>query len=265
MRLLTALVAVPILLAVIFWNRQEGWFGVVVVATALGAVEVVDMFSHPGKIWLDRIVGALSAVGVMSGIYWGSDAAWLPLVFAAALVSSLGVVMLRPDPIERAGRRVAGLALAIVYVGVLFSFVALLKKRDQGALWVVLLLSVVWAGDTGAYFAGRAFGRHKLHPKVSPKKTWEGSLGGLLASLGAGALAAGWYLPSFPWSGLALAVLPAAVLGQSGDLCESVLKRSCGVKDSGRVLPGHGGILDRVDALIFAAPVLVAYAVYVSR
>ena len=265
MRVLTALVAVPVLLVVIFWKRHEGWFAVVAAATAVGAVEIVDMFGHPDKDRLDRFVGVLVAVGVMSSLYWLRDASWLPLVLAAGLALSMGSVMLRPDPIEKAGRRVSGLVLAMVYVGVLFFFVARLKRQPDGARWIILLLSVVWAGDTGAYFAGRAFGCHKLHPKVSPKKTWEGALGGLLASLVAGALAAGWYLPAFPWIGLLVAVLPAAVLGQAGDLCESVLKRACGVKDSGRILPGHGGILDRVDALIFAAPILVAYAAYLAR
>jgi len=113
--------------------------------------------------------------------------------------------------------------------------------------WFIL----IWLNDTGAYFAGRSLGRHKLAPAISPGKTWEGWAGGLLASMGAALLLAAWMPAEAPWWMLALVV---SVFGPAGDLAESALKRRAGVKDSGALLPGHGGILDRFDSHIFAAP-----------
>jgi phosphatidate cytidylyltransferase len=153
-------------------------------------------------------------------------------------------------------------AYGALYVGLLM-FIALLK-RDQGARgggWVFLLLTVTWFGDTFAYAAGRLAGRHKLYPRISPGKTWEGAVGGLVGSFAAAALAHAWYLPELSWAGAAGVALPAGALGQVGDLCESLLKRAYGVKDSGALLPGHGGLLDRIDALLFAAP----YVYYCAR
>ena len=119
-----------------------------------------------------------------------------------------------------------------------------------------LTFSIAFLGDTGAYFTGRALGRHKLYPALSPKKTWEGAVGGLASSAGAAAIAHFWYLPELPLiPGLILGAA-AGAMGQAGDLCESMIKRAHGVKDSGTLLPGHGGMLDRIDALLFAAPVL---------
>ncbi len=120
--------------------------------------------------------------------------------------------------------------------------------------WLLLPMFVIWAGDTGAYFAGRAFGRHKLAPRLSPKKTWEGAVGGACASVLGGWAAASLFFDGIPFWQVVVIALPAAVLGQVGDLSESLIKRSTGVKDSGRIIYGHGGVLDRVDGLIFAAP-----------
>jgi len=124
-------------------------------------------------------------------------------------------------------------------------------------------LTCTWFSDTGAYFAGRFIGPawpKKLYESVSPKKTVIGGLGGVAASFGALALAKLWYLPTLTWLDCALVAIPANVLGQTGDLCESMLKRSVGVKDSGALLPGHGGMLDRIDALLFTAPYIYFYA-----
>jgi phosphatidate cytidylyltransferase len=116
------------------------------------------------------------------------------------------------------------------------------------------MMGVIWAGDVAAYYAGRALGRHKLAPTISPNKTVEGSIAGLAGSILAGTLLGSWLLQR-QISFLALASLAAAIAGQLGDLAESALKRSSGVKDSSSLLPGHGGMLDRLDSLIFAAPV----------
>jgi phosphatidate cytidylyltransferase len=118
----------------------------------------------------------------------------------------------------------------------------------------VLCLTVTWLNDTGAYFAGRAFGRHKLYPRISPSKTWEGWGGGLIASVGGAVAVKLLFLPELPvWVAAAVGV-GAGILGPLGDLSESMLKRAFGRKDSSHLLPGHGGILDRIDALLFNAP-----------
>lgn len=124
--------------------------------------------------------------------------------------------------------------------------------------WIILLLSLVWSGDTGAYFVGRAIGRHKLYPKVSPKKTIEGALGGLVASVAAAVIVAWGWIPELDLVHAGLIGLLGGFSAQVGDLVESLLKRSAGVKDSGTLLPGHGGMLDRVDGVIFAFPVVAA-------
>ncbi len=131
--------------------------------------------------------------------------------------------------------------------------------RDINPYWLVFALTVSWLGDTGAYIVGRAFGRHKLAPLISPGKTWEGAAGSLVVSLLFGA----WFLPHFipttPVPKAMLIALAANIAGQFGDLAESAIKRGAGVKDSGTLLPGHGGLLDRVDSQLFSLPVVYSF------
>jgi phosphatidate cytidylyltransferase len=157
------------------------------------------------------------------------------------------------------------LIFSVVYVGLPLALVAELRGFSSGAWWVVLLLSITWMNDTGAYFAGRAFGRHKLLPRVSPSKTWEGFAGGLLFSLGAAFAVRAVGFPALTVADCLFLGGAAGILGPSGDLAESSLKRSFGVKDSGKVLPGHGGILDRIDALLFTAPLVYFFALATQR
>jgi phosphatidate cytidylyltransferase len=135
-------------------------------------------------------------------------------------------------------------------------------QRDvaDGAFWVFVAVAVTFANDTGAYFAGRALGRHKLYPAISPAKTVEGWAGGLVASVGVVFLARATFFPALTVADCLLVAVPAAFLGPAGDLVESMLKRSGGVKDSGRLLPGHGGMLDRIDALLFVGAWVYAFA-----
>jgi phosphatidate cytidylyltransferase len=124
---------------------------------------------------------------------------------------------------------------------------------------VLFVLVVMWLGDTGAYFAGRFLGKHKLYEAVSPKKTWEGAFGGLAGSLVAAIVMKLVRMDHVAWVDVILLALPGAALGQMGDLVESLFKRSTGVKDSGAIWPGHGGILDRIDAVLFFAPYVYVY------
>ena len=180
--------------------------------------------------------------------------AWL-LLTAAALIA-LAVMMRTGDPAKSLPR--AGLLLlGIVYV--FGCWKCALPLRERNPHWLMYALLVNWAGDIGAYYIGRSFGKRKLAERVSPKKTWEGAAGSLVASV----LIAGGYLVGFvPGTGLATAIgltLADNAAGQLGDLAESAKKRGAGVKDSGTILPGHGGFLDRVDSTLFALPVIYAY------
>jgi phosphatidate cytidylyltransferase len=164
---------------------------------------------------------------------------------------------------RRAGHQstetVAKAAVGPLYIALPMSMLMIVDRFPRGRMWIFFLLVIVFACDTGAFYAGRILGKHKLHPSVSPGKTVEGAVGGLLVSL----------LAAFVWSRFStihpfdvrMLILAAAlsVSAQFGDLAESMLKRNQGVKDSGTILPGHGGILDRIDAHLFAIPVLFAY------
>jgi phosphatidate cytidylyltransferase len=155
-----------------------------------------------------------------------------------------------------------GQVTGLVYVPFLLGHLILIRDWNKGIIWAFFVLAVLFAGDTAAYYVGKAFGRHKLSPNISPGKTVEGALGGLAANLLVGLLFKTWWLPELPWSFCVGLVVLLGVVGQVGDLVESMLKRSVDSKDSGGVLPGHGGVLDRVDGLLFAAPALYYFKTY---
>ena len=151
----------------------------------------------------------------------------------------------------------------LIYIPVLLSFLILIREGSSGMIWIFLLLAVIFAGDTSAYYVGSYLGRHKLSPAVSPGKTIEGSIGGLAGNLVVGSIGKFFFLPAMPWGLCLLFFIVVGIAGQVGDLFESELKRVSGIKDSGGILPGHGGILDRIDALLFASPVAYVFIRYV--
>lgn len=262
-RLVTAVVAVPILLALAFWGPNYALWVLLAGAAAIGAHEYVRMTLGDAT-GPDRTVVVLGVFATLSAGYWSPHPIAVYATVSFTIIATL-VLTLRTaaDAMDKAAARIGHLLGGYAWMAALFGGLLIPCATDtpfatgpHQAAWLLFPMFTVWAGDTGAYFAGRAFGRTKLAPRVSPKKTREGAVGGLVASVG-GAYLAWWLLP-FPagmeaWHVLAFAV-PGAILGQVGDLCESVIKRSTGVKDSGTILYGHGGMLDRVDGLIFAAP-----------
>lgn len=259
-RLLTAGIGIPIVLWLLFWAPAPGFFGLVLFAVLAGAGEAHAMGAPEDRV--GRIVTMLAAAGISASLYFAHDVLPIASALAAGVVAILAVHLLRVGTVETVGRRAVVSLGSALYVGVLLTFVGLLHRAPFGPWWVMLALTVTWLGDTGAYAAGRIFGRHKLYELVSPKKTWEGAAGGLLASTGAALLAHATYLPELSVRDALCIAIPGSALGVVGDLCESLLKRSFGVKDSGKILPGHGGMLDRVDALMFVAPYVYLYAAW---
>lgn len=260
-RLLTAVVMVPVLLALLYLAPLWGFLALVAFGGAVAAWELFAMVA-PG----DRFAqgyGVLASLGAFTCIRFESSAKLLVLLAVALTIGGLLVALLRPDPIERAGMRLGWMIAGPLYTGGLVATLSLLHARPLGGSWVVLSMMLAWWGDTGGYFAGRAFGKHKLYEKVSPNKTIEGSMGGIAGSVLGALVAHFWYLRALPLvDGVVLAVV-AGMLGQMGDLAESLLKRAAGVKDSGVIVPGHGGLLDRIDALVFTSAATWAYATFV--
>lgn len=262
LRLLTAAVCGPIIIWMLYWGGPLVFPIVTGIVAALGASELFAMLA-PGNVRL-RAWGVLSSSAVYLLMTLAPESRLLPLGIVALTCANMLIVLAQPEPIESAALRMGWSVAGPLYVGGLFSAVALLFQHDHGGSWVMLALLCGFLSDTAGYFVGSNFGKRQLAPIVSPKKTIEGSLGGLAAGLFSGLLAHFWFLPELPLLHAIFLSIAAAALGQLGDLCESLMKRSFGVKDSGTVLPGHGGILDRSDAMLFSATAVLAYVTLIA-
>lgn len=259
-RLLTAAVAAPILLSLIFLGPSWGWALFVGAACAAGAIELYGM-THPGD-RVSQVVCVALTLGLMAGLwFFGAEARALLAMMLVLPICAVLLTLLRLGEMQTAALRMMAVVFGPVWLGGGLGATVLLH-RDGGADgpgFVLLSLMLSWLSDTGAYFAGRFLGKHKLYEAVSPKKTVEGAIGGIGGAAAGALLAHFFYLKSLPIShALGLAVVAGAI-GQAGDLGESLLKRSFGVKDSGGLIPGHGGLLDRVDALLFTSALSYMY------
>ncbi|HEX3481486.1 MAG TPA: phosphatidate cytidylyltransferase [Kofleriaceae bacterium] len=278
-RFLVAVVAIPILLALFYYHRPEPtWllifgasliamheaFAMLLPAEDRRAALVLGGVATAAFYWLDPAV--LAGYGALPAALVGAADAGSAVPLALAVVAPGLYFLFRFRDIPTVAGRYAGTVAGIVYAGYLLTYLAKLKLIERfepgtGGDAVLIVLIVAWVADTGAYFAGRFLGQARLYEAVSPKKTWAGAWGGLAGSLvGAAVLkliSAHW----LSWLDVALIAIPGGILGQLGDLTESLIKRSVGVKDSGALLPGHGGLLDRIDAVLFIAPYAYAYLV----
>jgi len=262
-RVISALVLLPAVLGLLWIG---GWATVLLVgaASAVVAAEIFGIvglrLGHPAA-----IVGMLAAA---SYAWFAADleARWPGALAVAAFAPLAGLGLLTLLPPERDLRRAAPaaafVALVPTYAGLCLSAVVALRALPDrlAAGWILVALVVTWANDTGAYFAGRFFGRRKLYPMVSPNKTWEGFAGGMLASVAGCFLIRAAFFSELSVLDCLVVGGVAGALGPLGDLSESMIKRAYGVKDSGRIIPGHGGLFDRVDALLFNAPWVLAWA-----
>jgi phosphatidate cytidylyltransferase len=262
-RLATAAVALPLLLALLFYGPAWGWLVFLLLIAAVGAYELFGM-THPGDL-VARGAGVVLLWAVVLGMWFGAeDARILFTVVVALPFASILLALWRLGDIPTAALRLAASTFGPMWLGAGLGSIALLRVKggDHGAAYVVLALALAWISDTGAYFAGRAFGKHKLYEKVSPKKTIEGAIGGVVATVG---VAVGMHFVLLPEMSIRDAIILGvlgSVLGGLGDLGESLLKRSVGVKDSGGIVPGHGGILDRVDAVVVTSSIVLVYLLW---
>jgi phosphatidate cytidylyltransferase len=262
-RIATAFALIPVLVLAINWKDPYGVYGLVSVATMIALREYFLMCLEDP---IDRVFGIVLGLVLSQLMYWWVPGGYLLALPAAVLIPAL-YYLYRFRDLETVIGRLGLTVVGLLYAAVLFTFVPLLKRDggDHGADWVYLVLMTAWFGDTGAYFAGRFLGKKKLYPAISPGKTWAGAIGGLAGSFGAAALANVWFFPELGWGHGAVLTIVGGALGQSGDLVESMLKRARKVKDSGTLLPGHGGMLDRVDAVLFIAPWMYLYAMLAWR
>ena len=253
-RWLTAAVALPILAIIIALG--PGWLLLilVVLVTAGGMMELLSLLVPETKSWV-RIVTVATSLLLPLATYWkgvlGLSTATVAVIFVA-----LTIHLLLYAQQKAILQSLGAMVFAQLYIPFLLSHALLLFQVPSGRRWIFFLFFVIFAGDTGAYYAGHRWGRHKLWPAVSPGKTVEGALGGLLSSL-ATSLLVGKLLLSLGESGVSFLLslgLVIASVGQMGDLMESMIKRVSKVKDASSILPGHGGLLDRLDSLIFAFP-----------
>ena len=275
LRVMSAVVLLPLLLALILFGDHWCWFAFSILVVILGGWEFMKI-TNGQESAATRAVSVLLATipmvvaylfaGTNAPLY--SDNSWL-IVGGSVMITVWGAFLFncfRPREISRATHVISSTLACAAYVGVTVLFLALIKRDlfDSANAWLFTLIAMTFGSDTGAYFTGRTFGKHKMAPILSPKKSIEGAVGGFVSALIAGFIARFLAFPHLSIAQVILLVAVANFLAQMGDLSESLIKRSYGVKDSGNVIPGHGGVLDRVDALIFSAPWIYLFAMFTT-
>lgn len=271
-RIVTALVALPLLYAAIVWLPSTLFVAVMLAVTALAQIELYGMACPAGAartwtggrvpVFAAGVIGGALLVSVMSGV-----PTWDSTVSATITIAVLGIAataLAVGRDLRVAGADAAFALFGVWYIAWLLGHLVLLRGFPEGPWLVVFALWVTWLADAAAYYGGRMWGRTALAPKVSPKKTVAGAVaavaGGSLAALAAAA----WFVDALSWGEAAALGGVAAAVGIVGDLFESLIKRGAGVKDSGGLIPSHGGVLDKIDGLLFTAPVIYYYLAWVK-
>ncbi len=257
-RLATAAVALPGLWLIVRYLPAPLFAGFIMAVTAIGLFEYFGMALPERR--LERAMGVFWGMVIAAGVagrrpeLWGAGLAF-------AVISGLVFPLAHPADLAGGVQRLGLSLLGVLYVGFFTPHFVLLRAGGPGWPWVLFTVFVAMGSDSGAYLSGRAVGRHKLAPSISPSKTIEGALGGLVGAMLVAAICRRVFFADLgPSEALGLGVA-LSVLAQFGDLCESALKRAFGAKDSGWIIPGHGGILDRLDSLLFPVVFTYYYAV----
>lgn len=267
-RILTAAVALPILLYTV-WNDIPYFFALLTAAAVV--LGLFEFYSLASKLELQpqAILGYLAGLAVIA-CFTFRRVDLIVAVMAALAIIALAVEVFRAEEMGKVLPSVAATVFGVIYIALLAGFLVGVRMIDDSAAapavpklaakLMTTFFAMVMMTDTGAYYTGRALGRHKLAPRVSPGKTIEGSVGGFITAAAAGIVCKYVFFPEAPLAHIAILGAIIGTVSQVGDLAESLLKRGAGVKDSGSIFPGHGGMLDRVDSLLFCAPILYYYA-----
>ena len=247
-RVITALVGIPLLIFIIGWGRP--WhFSLLVFLVTAGALCEYFFIAFPGR-WRERTLGVTFGLLVSFGVLlpdFLEPGLWL----SGVIIVAFSTYLFLAEKLQESYQHLGWTLLGTLYIGYLVPHMVLLYQSPDGKEWLFFVLLVIMGGDTAGYCVGSTLGRRKLAPIISPAKTVEGALGSIGASLLAGLIGGSFLLPIIPWPEMLLLALVLSILGQAGDLFESWIKRVFSVKDSGTLLPGHGGLLDRMDSLIF--------------
>jgi phosphatidate cytidylyltransferase len=262
-RWITGIIAIPILFGIIAFGGKEAFAVLIIVASLAGMQEYNRMAFGRGFSLEKMETLIIASLMLLASCFANLPFILAVLTFAVMTVLILNLLRMRKQGLDmsHAGRVILG----ILYIPLLMAHFILIRQTQSGVLWIFFILVMAFAGDTAAYYIGRRLGKRKLLPEISPGKTVEGTIG-LVAGSIAGCIV--FKLFFFPMLTLAHAVvlgLVGSVTGQLGDLSESALKRAAGVKDSGTLLPGHGGILDRLDCLMFITPYVYYYQEFLIR
>ena len=272
-RVITSLVAIPLLVAAVWYNDSFPYFTIFIALWGTLAalefyrlVKMAPQLTYFGLVW--TLLFILSRDSDLLDIIkpYFEPSLLAPLLLTSAILFSLIGLLIR-KPKEQAFNSWAWTMAGILYTGWLLGYLVALRGDTGGRNWVLLALFTTFASDTSAFFIGRTWGRRKLEPSISPAKTWEGAIAGIIGAI---IISCIFTLPTpfqvdmALWQALILGLL-VSIFGQLGDLVESLFKRNMGVKDSGKLIPGHGGLLDRMDSVVFAGVLVYYYMLWVAR
>ena len=261
-RWISGVIAVPILFAIIFYG-SEVVFSAFIIIVILGAVIEYNRMVFNGGFVREKLQALIIAILIPLAVFSGDLRIVLAVIaFSLLAVFSLSLLGMNGHAINTVS--VGKLVFGFIYIPFMLSHFILLRHMGDGVMWILFILVLAFSGDIAAFYVGRSIGKRKLMPLVSPGKTVEGTAGLLIGSVIGCVLFQQFFLPRLPVFHAAALGLSGGIMGQLGDLCESVIKRASGVKDSGSLVLGHGGLLDRLDCLIFIAPYVYYYRLFLT-
>ncbi len=249
-------IGIPIVLGIVLYGSSLLFFGFVAAIVLLASYEYFAMTSNVGVEGFPIEGGVLSFL-LLLGFYLGAQFLLLFVVLFPVIL--FATWFFRENNVKVALDPIAYTVLGVFYIAGLGGYFLLIRNLESGSQMIVFLLLLIWAGDTVAYYVGQNLGKHKLMPVVSPNKTVEGAIANVLGTLLAALIIKSWFFQEFSLMHCLIVAFICGIIGQFGDFSESLIKRNCRVKDSGSLIPGHGGFLDRIDSLLFAGPAFYCY------